>query len=311
MVISLGEALIDFISQRDMEFKGFPGGSPYNTSVALGRLGVPVQFLGRVSRDMFGQQLAEYLTENGVGTDITLRSDDPSTLSFVNKQSDGQARYAFFSTGSSDKTWPWEEMERAILPGDARIIHFGSISLSQEPCGATLERFLKERCGGLLLSCDPNIRPSLVPDRARYMERFHSLCALSTLVKLSDEDLEWLYPDTPRDEALRGLLERGVSLIALTEGKKGARIVTKSHTVATPLYDLPVADTIGAGDTFHGALLAYFHNRGWFTRETIENLTADQLRELGEYANKAAGINCSRSGANPPTAREMEKNWLT
>ncbi|MBN2626387.1 MAG: carbohydrate kinase [Spirochaetales bacterium] len=310
MVISLGEALIDFISRKDLEFAGFPGGSPFNTSVALSRLGVPVQFLGRVSTDMFGQQLMDYLTANGVGTEITLRAEAPTTLSFVKKQPDGQARYAFFSNGASDKSWPREEMDRVIIPEKARMIHFGSISFSQEPCGSTLENFLKTRCGKLLLSFDPNIRPSLVPDREVYMDRFHALCPLSTVIKLSDEDLEWLYPETSREEALDSLLERGVTLIALTEGKKGARLITKQHNVTTPLYDLPVADTIGAGDTFHGAILAYFHDRQWFDRETIAALNAEQLKDLGEYANKAAGINCSRSGANPPTTAEMTKDWF-
>ena len=310
MIISLGEALIDFISQNDLEFKGFPGGSPYNTSVAVSRLGIPCQYLGRVSRDMFGEQLLDYLRENGVGTDITLRSSDPSTLSFVRKQPDGQAKYAFFSNGAADKSWPAEEMEGVRLPEETKIIHFGSISLSQEPCGSVIENFLRTECSGYLLSFDPNIRPSLVQDRQIFLERFLNLCRISTVVKLSDEDLEWLYPESSSEEALEKIRRTGVALIALTEGKKGARLITAKESVTSPLYDLPVADTIGAGDTFHGAILAYFHNKGWFEKKRIGELSAEQLKEVGEYANKAAGINCSRSGANPPTLEDMKKDYL-
>ena len=310
MIVSLGEALIDFISQADLEFKGFPGGSPYNTAVAVSRLGVSCQYLGRVSRDMFGEQLLDYLRKNGVGTDIALRSDDPTTLSFVSKQPDGQARYAFFSNGAADRNWPADEIDSITLPGETRIIHFGSISLSQESCGSTIENFLLKKGKQYLLSFDPNIRPSLVQDRNIYMNRFLNLCKVSTLIKLSDEDLEWLYPGIPVEEALETLLDSGIALIALTEGKKGARLITKSESIRSPLYDLPVADTIGAGDTFHGAILAYFHEKGWFDKTTIARLSREELEKLGEYANKAAGINCSRSGANPPTKEEMLKDYL-
>ena len=105
MIISLGEALIDFVSQKELEFEGFPGGSPMNTSIAISRLGVPCQFLGRISNDMFGCRLIDHLQGNSVGTDMVLRTDDSTTLSFVQKQVDGQADYAFFANNTADKNW--------------------------------------------------------------------------------------------------------------------------------------------------------------------------------------------------------------
>ncbi len=305
MVISLGEALIDFISQKDLEFSGFPGGSPYNTSVAVARMGIPCRFLGRMSRDLFGEQLSSYLEENGVGTELMIRTEDATTLSFVKKQRDGQARYAFFANGTADRFWKEEDFDSVILPEEARMIHFGSISFSQEPCGTLISKFLEEKAGGLLLSFDPNIRPSLVPDRAAFMERFERICRLCTLIKLSDEDLEWLYPELSHEQSVSALLDMGIALVALTEGKAGARLVTRNEQLVSPLYDLPVADTIGAGDTFHGALLTFLHDRGIFSRDAVAALDRKTLEEMGAFANKAAGINCHRSGANPPRREEM------
>jgi fructokinase len=306
MIISLGEALIDFISQKGLEFIGFPGGSPYNTSVAISRMGIPGQYLGRVSTDLFGNQLMDYLKKNSVGTDLVIRTDEASTLSFIQKQSDGQAKYAFFANQTADKSWRKSELDNLTLPGDTKIVHFGSISLSQEPCGTVLSEFLINKCSGYLLSFDPNIRPSLVPDRDVFFKRFEDLCKVCTLVKLSDEDIEWLYPSMSLDDGVACILSYGVSLVALTEGKKGARLITKEHTIVSPLFDLPVADTIGAGDTFHGAMLSWLHMRGLFTKDQVGKLSSRELTELGSFANKAAGINCSRSGANPPSMADME-----
>ena len=309
MIISLGEALIDFISKEDLTFEGFPGGSPMNTSVAISRLGVPCQFLGRISTDMFGNRLIDHLKKDSVGTDLILRTDDSTTLSFVQKQADGQAQYGFFANETADRNLPKEELNKISLPLDTKIIHFGSISVSMEPCGSTISEFLLNIPKNLLLSFDPNIRPSLVPDREKYIKRFQELCKISSILKLSDEDLLWLYPEVDTDMALNLLLGLGVSLIALTTGKTGALLINKNNRAMSPLFDLPVTDTIGAGDTFHGAMLSYFYKKNWLDRNTLENLTKEQLRLLGNYANKAAGINCSRSGANPPTELEMEKEW--
>jgi fructokinase len=306
VIISLGEALIDFISVKGLEFQGFPGGSPFNTAVAIARQGVSCRYLGRVSEDLFGNQLMDYLEKNHVSTEMAFRTDDASTLSFIQKQPDGQALYAFFSNGTADRFWTGEELENCELPSQAKMMHFGSISLSQEPCGSVLSRFIEEKASHLLLSFDPNIRPSLVPDREVYMERFRRLCRISGIVKLSDEDLDWLFPGIPVEKAVSQLLDEGVSLVALTEGKAGARLVTPSHSVSSPLYDLPVSDTVGAGDTFHGALLSFLYKRECFDKEAVRRLSPRALEELGSFANKAAGINCSRTGADPPSAADME-----
>jgi fructokinase len=305
MVISLGEALIDFVSQKSLSFDGFPGGSPYNTAIAVSRLGTECQFLGRVSKDLFGEQLLNYLKENSVGTDLIVRTADKTTLSFVQKQEDGQAQYAFFANDTADRNWTDQDLKNVAVPEEARIIHFGSISISQDPGGAQLTSFLKTQSNKMLLSFDPNIRPSLIEDRKLYMERFETLCRISTIVKLSDEDLLWLYPDRNSNDALKILGKLGPSIIALTVGSKGAVILNKNHKALVPIIKQTVSDTIGAGDTFHGALLDYLCKNDWLSRGTLDNLTIEELEELGSYANKAAGLNCMKPGADPPNEIEM------
>lgn len=256
---------------------------------------------------MFGCRLIDYMQENSVGTDLVIRTEDSTTLSFVQKQADGQADYAFFANNTADKNWSYKEMDSISLPKAVKIIHFGSISLTQEPCGTILSDFILKTNKNIMLSFDPNIRPSLVPDREKYLKRFQNLCRIISVIKLSDEDLEWIFPDMTTGEAIDLLLKSGISLIALTIGKTGAWLINETNKAISPIYDLPVSDTIGAGDTFHGALLSYLHNKNWLDRKTLKNLNEEQLREIGDYANMAAGINCSRSGANPPTSAEMTK----
>jgi len=305
MIISLGEALIDFVSQRDLSFDGFPGGSPYNTAIAISRLGTECRFLGRVSNDLFGEQLLDYLEKNGVGTGLVIRTEDKSTLSFVKKQDDGQAKYAFFANDTADRNWRETDLKKVSLPAEAKIIHFGSISISQDPGGEQLTLYLEKQSEKMILSFDPNIRPSLIKNRKKYIGRFETLCRISHIVKLSDEDLLWLYPDLETNEALKEMSHLGSSLIALTTGPKGAVILNKYHRAFVPIIKQPVCDTIGAGDTFHGALLHYLYKNNWLTREILENLSQKELENIGSYANKAAGLNCRKQGADPPTNIEM------
>ena len=305
MIISLGEALVDFVSLKNLSFDGFPGGSPYNTSIAISRLGINCQFLGRISNDIFGNSLIKYLKENNVGTDYAIRSNDNSTLSFVQKKSDGQAQYAFFANETADKNWSASEINSIELPDECKIIHFGSISISQEPSGTILTDFLENNGKNKLLSFDPNIRPSLITERELYLQRFKKICGFSSIIKLSDEDLNWIYPDLDREEAIADIFNSGIALIALTEGEKGAWIMNNKTRVLSPITKMTVADTIGAGDTFHGALLSYLYKNEWFNKEALSTLNENQLKSIGDYSNKAAGINCSRSGADPPTAFEM------
>jgi len=188
-----GEALIDFTASEAgaLAFLGHEGGSPLNTAVACARLGQPTGFLTQLSTDLFGERLMAFLARNGVDTRFILRSAAPSTLAFVERTPQTN-RYAFYTHGSADATWAPEPLPQ--LPAECRFLHFGSISLLQEPAATHIAELVAANAGRCVIVFDPNVRPSLIPDMAAYRARVTEWFALADLVKLSDEDAELLAP---------------------------------------------------------------------------------------------------------------------
>lgn len=189
-----GEALIDFTAAEGgtLAFLGHEGGSPLNTAVACARLGQPTGFLTQLSTDLFGERLVAFLERNGVDTRLILRSDAPSTLAFVERTPQTN-RYAFYTRGSADATWAPEPLPQ--LPAECRFLHFGSISLLQEPASSRIADLVAAHTRRCVIVFDPNVRPSLIPDMAAYRARVSEWFAMADLVKLSDEDAALLAPD--------------------------------------------------------------------------------------------------------------------
>ena len=309
MILTCGEALIDFISHTDSEgnllFKPCPGGSPLNTAIAVARLGVPAGFLGRLSTDMFGDQLMEHLTRNGIDLSFVLRSDAPSALSFVKKKADDSAQYAFYAENSA--TW---DLKNADIPyglsGRAACFQFGSISMLMRPFSDTVAGFIAQWRDSVVVSFDPNIRPEMIASRRDYLEKFEKWVPCCTIVKMSDEDLAWLYPELSIEDGLFRMLEMGASLAVITCGEKGAMARNAEKSVSVPLYTMPLMDTVGAGDTFHGSMLAWLYRRRLLDRSSLAHMPEAKLREALRYAVKAAAINCSRQGADPPWSDQLK-----
>ena len=307
MIVCCGEALVDMVpwGGEGEAFLPRPGGCPFNTAIAAARLGAKVEFLGRIGRDLFGSQLAEALEADGVGTRLCARSDEPATLAFVRRDRRGDARYAFYSNGAADRSLSISDLPARLGP-DARFLALGSISLLQEPSGSAIEALAARESGRLLVSLDPNIRPSLVADRGSHLARLLRVASSSAIVKASDDDLRWMFPGLGVEDAARALLDAGASLVAATLGAAGALAMTRraSARVAAPAVE--VVDTIGAGDTFHAAPLARLEAAGARSRADLEALDADFLRGALEYACAAAALDCTRAGAEPPRAPELE-----
>jgi fructokinase len=312
VILCCGEALIDFVPLEVAQgYRPCPGGSIFNIAVGLGRLGTPVGFYSSLSTDFFGDLLVNYLVENGVSTDFILRASGPTTLAFVSLP-DGrhtEPRYVFYANGAVDRS-----LQQADLPSDlpekVQALHFGSISLVLEPGASTLEALMRRESGRRILSLDPNIRPSLIPDREAYRRRFESWLRLVDIVRLSLADLEWLYPGAEPDPLIQGWLDWGPSLCLLTLGGDGASGVTVSGARASvPTPKITVADTVGAGDTFLAATLSWLHeNRRLADRQALRALSQAELGACLAYAARAAAINCSRPGANPPYKHEMQRD---
>jgi fructokinase len=310
MIVHTGEALIDFIpttaSDGSEAFRPSPGGSPYNSSIAAARLGVPVTFLGKLSRDFFGDQLLKRLTDNGVRTDMVQRSADPSTLAFVKKNEAGEARYAFFADGAADRNFRPEDIPP--LEDEVQAIVFGSISVIADPVGSTVLDLVERESTRRVVSFDPNIRDVLVSDEADYRYRVARGIAASSVVKVSDEDLEWISGDSDLESGAQTLREQGPLLVVVTAGAQGAFAVCEAGTIRVPAVSTEVSDTIGAGDSFHAALLSWLYREQRLTQDGIRTLTAEQVESMLTFAAKVAARTCSRPGADPPYISELEPN---
>ncbi|MFJ3583777.1 carbohydrate kinase [Streptomyces sp. NPDC090127] len=295
MIVVAGESLIDLVA--DGAAPGpLPalvprrGGGPYNTAVALGRLGAEVGFCSRVSTDGFGEALMDGLREAGVGTGLVQRGPEPTTLAVASVGADGSAEYGFYVEGTADRLFALPER----LPEGVRAVAFGTCSLALEPGASAYEALLRRESGrGVLTLLDPNIRRGLIPDAAAYRARFASWLPYVSLLKLSEEDAAWL-GGTPAQ-----WLERGPSAVVVTRGGAGLTVHTPTSEVSVPAVRVEVADTIGAGDTVNAALLHGLGDR------PVPALDAEAWSALLTYAAGAAALTCTRPGAEPPYANEL------
>ncbi|HKG66190.1 MAG TPA: carbohydrate kinase [Solirubrobacteraceae bacterium] len=306
-VIVAGDALVDLTPARTtlgtLAYEPHPGGSCLNVAVGLARLDVPTAFLGRLSRDAFGVLLRDHLTASGVLDGWSLATDDLSTLAFVHLAADGQATYSFHAEGAADRGLRPEHLHQlpngGRLPPDAAL-HLGSIALVFEPVASTLEGLLQREARSRLISLDPNIRPGLIADRASYLRRFATWTADVDIVKVSSEDLAWLYPDGHEDDVVADWLAEGVALVLVTHGADGARAATASFSARVPAPRTRVVDTVGAGDAFTAGALTYLHETGALDRAAVRALDAESLERLLTFASGVAADTCTRRGADPP-----------
>jgi len=317
VIICCGENLIDMVpiegakNAERAQYGGFrvaPGGCPYNSAIAAARLGADVQFLGAIASDFLGDKLYSRLVENKVGTTLLIRSRRPVTLAFVEKNAEGEARYAFYAEGAADRSFSAADLP-AALPMDAHFLLAGSISLVLAPAAGAITALIERERDKLLVSLDPNIRPSLIPDRQAYLEKFEALCGACAILKASDSDIEWLYGPLPEEEIVSRMLDLGPEVVFLTKGEKGSLAATRSAIASVGAFPVSVADTIGAGDTFHAALLAALERKGIRNRADLAGLEEGDLGALLRFASAAAAINCTREGTDPPRLDEIEGSY--
>lgn len=303
MIVSCGEALVDFVPARDAlgrpAFVPLPGGSPFNVAIAAARLGARVAFSGAVSNDLFGTLLDDALAGSGVGRELVERVGDPTPLAFV-ALADGEATYAFFDRGAT-----YRRAGRIALPPETSIVHAGSLALAVEPAGESLATFVLAERGRRLLSLDPNIRPSFVDDEPRYRARLERLVAGCDIVKVSESDLEWLAPGASFESLAAAWLARGAGLVAITLGGEGVRAYRRAGVRERRAPAVRVIDTVGAGDTFCGAFLAALDRDGVGGRAALEAYDDDRLDRALDDATFAAALVCTRAGADSPTAAEL------
>ncbi len=322
MIGVIGEALIDFFGTgkegSSVNFASHIGGCGLNAATAAARLHSPVGFFGKLSSDMFGERIITHMVDNNVLFDPDLCSSPlPSMIGFLALDEEGKASYAFYSKNTAPTSIGRDELITALSEhSDLKVLHIGSVSLAVEPgCDAILSAV--DLCKpSPVVFLDPNVRPTVIEDYAAYRKRLELAIKLSDIIKLSDDDLLLLYPDLEVDEAAKQLSNDSRSHIILTKGKKGSTWYSPDKfTVDSPIVDLPVVDTVGAGDTFSGAILSFLHRGGFFGPDgeepRLERLSKATIAQAMRFANVAASINCSRKGCDPPSLEEVEELLAT
>lgn len=308
MILCCGEALIDMVAAPSLDgpdgFVPHSGGAVFNTAIALGRLGARAGMLTGLSRDMFGDQLADALKASDVDTTHIIRSNRPSTLAFV-KLEDGQASYSFFDENSAGRMIRPEDMPE--LPSDITALFFGGISLASDPSASAYAALLDRQGGPRAVMIDPNIRPLFITDAEGYRRRMAAMISQADIVKVSDEDLNWLNPaPLTQAEKISAMLDTGPSVVIVTQGAEGAIATLADGTsITVPAVKTHVVDTIGAGDTFNAGFLAKLSDLDLLTPEALGTLDPDALRDAMTYGARVAAITVSRAGANPPWANEL------
>ncbi|MEO9517722.1 MAG: carbohydrate kinase [Paracoccaceae bacterium] len=305
MILCCGEALIDLLPGENDTPLPLVGGSVLNTAVALGRLGAEVGLLTGLSSDAYGQQIEAHLDASHVSSAHCIRSDRPTTLAVVTLV-DGQAQYRFEDEGSALRMIGVPDLP--ALPDTVQTMVFGGISLIPTPIADTLAHLCVNRPDDVICMLDANVRPGFVNDPKTYRARLQRMLAATDIIKVSDEDLEWLVPDTGSvQDAIAQLLDAGPSVVLFTEGAKGASAIRAGQDpVFVASRSVDVVDTVGAGDTFNAGVLHSLKVQGKLKKSELKSAPADVWRAALDFASGAAAITVSRAGANPPWANELE-----
>ena len=310
-LVTIGEILIDLTySGRDKGvpvYTANPGGAPANVAVAAARLGADAAFIGKVGRDYYGDFLRATLTENGVDiSGMLVDNDAPTTLAVVSVSETGERSFSFYRRNCADTLLSSEEISTELL-GNSRFLHFGSVSLTDDPARtATLFAAQKAKELGAVVTYDPNYRANLWNSEEEAVERMKSVLGFVDIFKISDEQLPLLTGTDDPVEGTRQLSDTyGISLILLTLGPDGAFYRRGEETGKAEGFKVKVADTNGAGDTFFGSFLSRMIALGIYRPE---QLTSEQLYESVRTANLAASLTTSRHGAIPamPDLKELE-----
>lgn len=306
-LVVIGETLIDVVPTGDGGDGGareLPGGSPANVAVTLGRLGRGPVLVTSLADDERGAAAWDWLE----ASDVRVVAQPPATgrtsTAAVRLAADGSATYDF------DLTWDLapETLARATVGTRVAVVHAGSIATVLAPGADAVEEALRRARGRALVTFDPNARPAITPDHAQVLPRVERLVGLSDVVKVSEEDLAWYHPGTDPVETARAWAASGPVLVVVTRGGDGSVLVRGGDVVTVPGVPVAVADTIGAGDTYMGALIDALVSLGVHgpgAREVLAVLSLAELRRAASWAASAAAITVSRPGADPPTHAEL------
>ena len=293
-----GEVLIDLIPEGS-ERKPIVGGGPANTAKALSKIGIDTQFIDGISTDDYGQMVKGELVSAGVKMNYVKYSVKPTCLAIVSLSDTGSASYEFVieNTATFDFTSDWLPNPQSERPS---LLHIGTLATAIEPGASVLFEWAQSVSKVAPIVFDPNIRSAVMSNRDQYVMQVERWVSISSAVKVSDEDIRWLYPSLAIEQVVNNWLAKGPSLIVVTYGDKGLAGYRDGEKVSADAVKVVVADTVGAGDTV-GAILVEA-----IVKDGLSSLSGVRLEMMLNRAAKAAGITVSRSGANPPTLKEID-----
>ena len=294
----VGEVLIDLIPYTDQHL-AVVGGGPANTAKALAKLGVKTYFIDGVSNDEYGQMAKGELLTANVLLDYAQYSNKPTCTAKVTLSKSGGATYEFVIEGTAtfDFSDLWLPDPQSLKPS---LLHIGTLATLIEPGASVLFKWAQSVANVAPIVFDPNIRPAVLGDRNEYVKKVEKWVAISSAVKVSDEDLNWIYPSKAINEIVNEWLEVGVELVVVTLGDKGITAYRKNEQISVDAVKVVVADTVGAGDTVGAILVEAIVKNG------LDKLTGEVLKSMLNRAVKAAAITVSRTGANPPSKEEID-----
>jgi fructokinase len=294
----VGEVLIDLIP-NESKHVAVVGGGPANTAKALAKLGVKAYFIDGISNDKYGQMAKTELLSANVLLDYAQYSNNPTCTAKVTLSSSGSASYEFVieDTATFDFSDQWLPEPQTLNPS---LLHIGTLATVIEPGASVLFEWAQSVAQVAPIVFDPNIRPAVLGDRDEYVRKVEKWVAISSAVKVSDEDLNWLYPGKEINEIVKNWLEVGVELVVVTLGDKGITAYRENEEISVDAVKVVVADTVGAGDTVGAVLVEAIIKNG------LGKLTGEVLKTMLNRATKAAAITVSRTGANPPSKEEID-----
>jgi fructokinase len=298
-VLVVGEALVDLIVSPDGSLDAVPGGGPFNLARTVARLGVATAFGGGISDDVFGRRIAALLERDGVATPVPRRTGRNTTLALAELDAGGVATYTFYVEGTAGAELHDGDL---VIGDDVDVLAVGTLGLMVEPIATTVEALVASAPERLLVFVDPNCRPSIIADDAVYRARLDRVLARADVVKVSGDDLAFLDPDGDPVAVANGLLAHGPRVVLFTDGADAVRIVTRDGQVVVPVPEVDVVDTVGAGDAFGGAFLAFWERAGNH-RDDLSDPA--KVGTAVERAIVVAGVTCTRPGADPPRFDEL------
>lgn len=307
MFVVCGEALMDVFAVGEtpegVSLDARIGGSPFNVAVGLARLGQPAAFLGGVSKGFLGDRLMKSLVAEGVDTRTVARLDAPTTLGLVGLDARGVPSYAFYGEGCADRLLATEHLD--AIPAEANVFQFGSFATVVDPIATTLRTLIDRVHDRGLITYDPNVRLNVEPRLEIWRAHIEWMASRTHLLKVSDEDLELLFPGQAIEALAARWLAAGVRVVVVTRGAKGAIGWCGGGQVQAEPVQVQVIDTVGAGDTFQAALLTWLAEHDALSAAALERLSTEHLGAAMSFAARAAAITCSRRGANLPRRSEV------